>query len=867
MDDIAGRNWASTTTSGQKSAVPTHPSAFSTLRPTPPTSGRASPFSAVPAQPPSKPATPANDSFSNLVSFGGNGNKNISLQEQQKRLADLKLQQQIAQHKALQDQYAGADDTFWNNLGSGRGTPATDNPRNAPSVDNKQGVGAEGDDPFAVFNATSGAGRPAPSGPAHASGKYEDDDPFGLSQFSAHRTDTDKTTESQNVDDDDDNILGLLGRPVTDRPKPDSPPPNPVMDTPEAHPQDKAVAELVDMGFPADKARQALEATESGTDVQAAVGLLLNQAHAEARQRAQARGERQRPAADGVRRGSERSESQTTRHRRYIDEEGWADDEGIRRSRPHRSPAQAVERDAAQIAAELGNNFLKTANSLWKQGAKRVQQAVQEFNSDSDSGQPKWMRETDRLPRTGQRPPQGNDEIESARPRRRRSSSSQQPSMVTNEALMLESERPSPPPKLPVRPRPEPRFDANANMSHDHSHAVFSHVREAHAPQPAFLRQTPQSPASSSKAGLNRKAIEEQAAQAYVSSARRRRPAAEPTPAAPVSSSEPDLFDGAAKSTIPVTRRPATPAARQPATPTADRPTNAVDIPVRPARPARTIPPVSAISLKACHSHREKGNEHFKRGDYPSAHQSYTTSLSHLPPAHPIIVVLLTNRALTALKIGEPKTAIADADRALGVIGPSKGESETVDFGNGEAAKPMRDYYGKALMRKAEALEQMERWADAAAVWQEAVQAGHGGATSIQGRIRAEKAANPHVAKPKPTTLARPAPVPKRAAVTAANKGSSVAVSRLRAANAAAEKAEDEKFALSDSVDARIAAWKGGKADNLRALLASLDTALWPEAGWKKISMADLVLPGKVKIQYMKGIAKVHPDKVSVFAS
>jgi hypothetical protein len=31
--------------------------------------------------------------------------------------------------------------------------------------------------------------------------------------------------------------------------------------------------------------------------------------------------------------------------------------------------------------------------------------------------------------------------------------------------------------------------------------------------------------------------------------------------------------------------------------------------------------------------------------------------------------------------------------------------------------------------------------------------------------------------------------------------------------------------------------------------------------------MADLVLPGKVKVQYMKGIAKVHPDKVCEFSS
>lgn len=57
-------------------------------------------------------------------------------------------------------------------------------------------------------------------------------------------------------------------------------------------------------------------------------------------------------------------------------------------------------------------------------------------------------------------------------------------------------------------------------------------------------------------------------------------------------------------------------------------------------------------------------------------------------------------------------------------------------------------------------------------------------------------------------------------------------------------------------------AWRDGKQDNLRALLGSLENVLWPESGWKKINMSELILANKVKIQYMKGIAKVHPDKV-----
>lgn len=244
-----------------------------------------------------------------------------------------------------------------------------------------------------------------------------------------------------------------------------------------------------------------------------------------------------------------------------------------------------------------------------------------------------------------------------------------------------------------------------------------------------------------------------------------------------------------------------------------------------------------------------------------------------LPDKHPITIIIRSNHAMTALKVGEPKSAITDADAMLDLIGPSKGENEQIDIGNTEPPKPMKDFFGKALMRKAEAQEQLERWADAASTWKLAVETGHGGGQSIQGRNRCEKAAG--ISKPtsKPSTPARrpPAPTPKKPSALADLTGSaaasqnSEAVTRLREANQAAERADDEKFALTESVDARLAAWKGGKQDNLRALLGSLDTVLWPEAGWKKVNMSELIMPNKVKINYMKGIGKVHPDKVRPF--
>jgi hypothetical protein len=175
----------------------------------------------------------------------------------------------------------------------------------------------------------------------------------------------------------------------------------------------------------------------------------------------------------------------------------------------------------------------------------------------------------------------------------------------------------------------------------------------------------------------------------------------------------------------------------------------------------------------------------------------------------------------------------------------------------------MRDLYGKALSRKAEALEQMEKWADAGTVWQLCVEAGLGGATAAAGRQRCQKALAPKSAPVSRPASTRPAPAPVRPKPSGTPQKSFEAVERLRAAHQAAEREGDEKIALTDKVDARIAAWRDGKRDNLRALLGSLDNVLWEGSGWKKVGLHELVVANKVKIIYMKAIAKTHPDKVS----
>lgn len=109
----------------------------------------------------------------------------------------------------------------------------------------------------------------------------------------------------------------------------------------------------------------------------------------------------------------------------------------------------------------------------------------------------------------------------------------------------------------------------------------------------------------------------------------------------------------------------------------------------------------------------------------------------------------------------------------------------------------------------------------------------------------------------------RKAPAPRPSARPAAsfNKNSQ-SVKKLQTAYQAQEQEEQAKADLKDTIDARLNTWKGGKETNVRALVASLDTVLWPELGWQKVGMHELVTPGQVKVRYMKAIAKLHPDKV-----
>ncbi|KAG6846781.1 hypothetical protein H0H93_011926, partial [Arthromyces matolae] len=188
------------------------------------------------------------------------------------------------------------------------------------------------------------------------------------------------------------------------------------------------------------------------------------------------------------------------------------------------------------------------------------------------------------------------------------------------------------------------------------------------------------------------------------------------------------------------------------------------------------------------------------------------------------------------------------------------------------AGVDLSDAYVKALKRRAEAWEGREKWEEAVKDWgllaglDWAGQKARNEAARAVGRCRkmvsqSKEAENGDVAPKPAVTKPKPRPPPKPASLSRPAPPSQ-ALESLRTANNAAEAEDQLRHELKDSVDATLLAWKGGKETNIRALLGSLDTVLWPELGLQKVGMAELVTPSQVKIKYTRTIAKLHPDKV-----
>ena len=287
----------------------------------------------------------------------------------------------------------------------------------------------------------------------------------------------------------------------------------------------------------------------------------------------------------------------------------------------------------------------------------------------------------------------------------------------------------------------------------------------------------------------------------------------------------------------------------------------------------RQVVSASPSAVSASTRHKASGTEMFKLGRFAEAEAAYSLAISQLPDSHLLLVPLLNNRGLSRLKTGDMSGAIEDCTAVITIVGPSyhPAREAKVALNEDGAGVDLGDGLVKAWRRRAEAYEGKEKWDLARQDWESIAGANFAGrhrneASSGIGRCRRMKNIGnaPDGAAPSVSRASAPSsrPTATRPPPRRGPTPPSEALTRLKQANQEAEAEEQTRLELKDSVDSRLAAWKNGKETNLRALVASLDTVLWPELGWQKVGMAELVTPNQVKIRYTKAIAKLHPDKV-----
>ncbi|KAK9460807.1 uncharacterized protein V1516DRAFT_442046 [Lipomyces oligophaga] len=672
------------------------------------------------------------------------------------------------------------------------------------------------------------------------------------------------------------------------------------------------------MGFTAVQARHALRRTDTGHNVQQAVDILLDDAHGKSRRTKQyesqhvqssiesGRRSRQPPRSRGIVEDSEILPAHPSERVHYLansgealpphpedqkstrwkkkeevyrasvaanssDEESrWQDmptysdgDSRATRARQNQSStasklsqirAQANAQDLGKLASELSVQFRNRAEVFWKQGKEMASKAMEEYQhsvadsrrAESDISTPRWMHHASSYDEDAK-------EINFRAPMPEDKAHHNDRIAQTLEARLLEEQGPPPgiqrlatlpdndrsrhPPPMPARPKFTDTADVQA--SRPSSAASLRSQRMTRASQ---FDDMPQ----------------------YQSSARQGRPRRAPASAPTTSRSTP----------IPETVNG--PVSPKKSTSNSTLKQKSSDMPVRPVVSIPTMT-LDEISLA-----RKSGTEAFKRGDFVLACSTYTQALDLTPTQHLLRCVLLSNRAAAHLRLGDPKSALVDANEGIAIIGPTRGTNEQVEPG-----KPLVDIWGKLAQRRAEALEQLEKFKEARTAWDTLVQNSMGGKVALDGRRRCELALEKDSPSPagssassrlsSPATSARttPAPVAKKPTSAAIPRSQPLATSiedsvaaqaalkRLREADKQNDAAEAEKFSLFDKVEAKVNTWKYGKEENLRALLGSLDTILWAETGWQKVTIADLVVPKRVKINYMKAVAKTHPDKVA----
>lgn len=841
------------------------------------TPNRASPAPSSRAPTPNRqqPSSSTNDAFSSLLSLGNSSNG--AKPSTPSSLAD--------QQRATKTGGSGTQNDGWGSLDGWDAFESSSSSSSKPAHVARPAASAPASAPAPASAAAPRARPQPPTSSVKDPFDFSDFEDPGASQTSAFGGDDLRPPQPTFGDESEDDFLGALGRPVpakTTQAAEEKEPRSPAQPRQQSKPRHQSrsqrsvsppphlLGQIVEMGFSPQQAREALAATPTGLDVQAALDSLLGGQGGDASSQ-QRHEEEDRRMATRMQNDEHRDiemEEYEERERRRRAARSQSRREATGEAPPSRAgaaAAAAAENDWQKQAdllysqaSELGANVFSRANAFWSQAKAQAQKTLEEQRSAANSGRGTPDQQAGEASSSGRGSPAswarrlGGQE---RKPKADWQAGGKPRWMVEAEAAGEEStsmEAESAPGVKQAQKGASSEATGNFKDSDNED--------EQGRPPASFLGQATRQSAKQSQTPTPT------ATQSDVHAPPAARFKAEQSQASP-----PKAYVSSAR----WGRSKATPAAAAAAAPAAQASTK--------SKPA---PPKSSRSLVAedsqpypsrAASHKERGNEAFKKGAYGDAEASYTAALDALGSQTSLRrVPLLNNRANAKIKNGDASGAAHDSTTVIELI--AGGKSNELWRPSREEALPaalasevnLRDSYGKALLRRAQASETMERYVPALKDWERLVmyerEEGSGAANGVRnmraGKDGIQRCRNMMGGKEKKAGLPTKTPAAARASVSAVARAEEAGRQRVRA-QAAAQAAEDlEAHSLKDSVDARILAWSAGKETNIRALLTSLDMVVWEGLGWKKVGMNEVLTEPQVKKVYTKAIARLHPDKL-----
>lgn len=247
---------------------------------------------------------------------------------------------------------------------------------------------------------------------------------------------------------------------------------------------------------------------------------------------------------------------------------------------------------------------------------------------------------------------------------------------------------------------------------------------------------------------------------------------------------------------------------------------------------------------------KEKATGSFKSGDYSLALESYSLCLSLLPPTHELRVVILSNLAMVNKLLGHLRDSLTNIDEAQKLIAPE----EIISAQRTISDKPIKYWSIKLLSVKAEVLELLEKYPESLELYLMLIQKFNcNDKKFMEAKRRVDKIVNPqNYSRPKSSNSSSPAP--SRSATPNTPKPK-------------VTKEEEIDPLFKDGINERIQKWAESKQNNLRAMLTNLNEIIPATVSMndksRNLTLNDLMLPKQVKIQYMKVISSIHPDKLA----